>query len=121
MLFEGGRYTVYESPEAVETWKGLSENREKKFMACASQLELRMKKFADGHKLHSPEQIRDEGDGFFAFKARCGLRAYWWYSSKKRGAIVISHYIHKKSDKLDSRDKERMLSVRGKIEEKGDE
>lgn len=72
-----------------------------------------IKRFADTGKLHSPEQLNNEGDGFFAIKSRSpALRAYFWYDSKERGVIVVSHIIVKKQQKLDKQDKDIMVNER---------
>lgn len=74
---------------------------------CIAQLNRMIERFADHGKLHSPEQMNNEGDGIYAIKARCGLRAYGWYHSSIRGVFVISHFICKKKQKLDSADLDR--------------
>lgn len=74
-------------------------------------LVARIRKFADfgAEGLHTPEQLNDEGDGFYAIKARgAALRAYFWYCQKERGVIVVSHLIKKKKQKLDPQDKATM-------------
>lgn len=83
-------------------------------------LVARIKKFADfgPDGLHTPEQLNDEGDGFYAIKARgAALRAYFWYSQKERGVIVVSHLIKKKKQKLDPQDKTTMEQERKTYEE----
>ena len=74
--------------------------------------------------LRSPDQFKHEGDKFYAIRARNGLRAYGWYANKKagaevRGIFVISHFILKKRDKLDPRDKEKMNESRRRYEQYG--
>lgn len=85
---------------------------------CVENLLARLKKFADGGKLHTPGQLNVEGDGFFSIKARCGLRAYWWYDRQRRWVIVISHFILKKTQKLSRADKDRMKKNRRSYEER---
>jgi hypothetical protein len=61
--------------------------------------------------------MNNEDDGFYAIKARCGLRAYGWFHTHQRGVFVISHFIMKKHKKLKKRDKERMENNRKAYEE----
>lgn len=82
-------------------------------IACTAQLFRHINTFADlgTDGLRYPDHYEDEGDGFFAFKARCGLRAYWWYHTE-RGVVVISHFAYKKRQKLSKLDKDKMKSNR---------
>lgn len=97
--------------DAKESWKEVSDRAPDQ---CVAQLVRLAQRLADFKKLHSPDQFNDEGDGFWAIKARCGLRAYGWFHSKKRGVFVISHFILKTKPKLLPEDKERMKRNRKK-------
>ncbi len=79
------------------------------------QLLTLINKFCDGCTLQAPGQINSEGEGFFAFK-KGQLRAYFWYCSKERGVIVVSHFIYKKTSKLHANDKQRMKDNRRNYE-----
>ena len=57
---------------------------------------------------------------FYCFK-RIPLRAYCWFSTVHERRIYISHFIHKKRQKLDSRDTEKAGNNWCRIEENGDE
>lgn len=82
--------------------------------ACKANLLARIQRFADmgTRGLRYPDQLNDEGNGFYAIKARCGLRAYFWYSKKRRYLAVISHFIYKTQQNLDELDKVRMIKNR---------
>jgi len=71
-----------------------------------------VERLADFGKLQSPEQMRNEGDGIWAIKARCGLRAYGYYAPYQKGVFVISHFVHKKKNKMDPADHKRACDNR---------
>lgn len=84
--------------------------------ACKTQLQVVIRKLANVGKIFSQDQMRLEEDGIFALKARCGLRAYGWYHRKRRGVFVISHFIMKKTQKLDRKDLDRAKENRDRYE-----
>lgn len=71
---------------------------------CKAQLRHLLKLFAETGRLRSGEQINSEGDGFFAIKTRCCLRAYGWYHRYRRSVFMVSHFICKKRQKLNPAD-----------------
>jgi hypothetical protein len=71
---------------------------------CVDQMHTLLNRLAEKGQLRSPDQMNSEGDGIYAVKANCGLRAYGWWSIKYRRYFVISHFILKKWDKLDPAD-----------------
>ena len=81
-------------------------------VACQKQLQRLVERFADMGQLQSPDQIRHEGDGIWAIKARCGLRAYGYYDTHRRNLFVISHFVHKKKQKMDPKDHKRAVDNR---------
>ncbi len=103
MLFYTGKIFVIEETDDAVNSRPLAESQAQP-ISCIAQLKRMIERFADHGKLNSPDQINDEGDGFFAIKARCGLRAYGWYHQDRQGVFVISHYICKKKQKLDAAD-----------------
>lgn len=74
--------------------------------ACKAQLKRLLQRLADRRQLNSPEQFRNEGDGVWAIKTRCCLRAYGWFDDR---VFVVSHFCCKKKSKLDPADKSRAL------------
>lgn len=81
--------------------------------ACPSQLVRYIELLADGQTSISREHYRHEGDQIYAIKARCGLRAYGWYSTYKgQPAFVISHTILKRWDEFREQDRRRVEANR---------
>jgi hypothetical protein len=106
MLFcKGASLKIELTADAQKSWdEAISHASEQ----CVAQLVGLAKRLAEFRKLRSPDQFNDEGDGFWAIKANCGLRAYGWYHSTRRGVFVISHFIVKKRPRLLQEDKDRM-------------
>ena len=121
IYYSGQKYTI----EITED--GLSSRREAESCvpsnkkACIAQHIALIKRLADIGELKSPEQFRHEGEGVWAVKARCGLRAYGWYHGSRRGVFVISHFLLKKQQKLDRRDLDRAKRNREQYENSGDD
>lgn len=77
--------------------------------ACPSQLVRYVELLSDGTTSLSLDRYRHEGDQIYAIKARCGLRAYGWYSTYRgQPAFVISHVILKKWDEFREQDRRRV-------------
>ena len=54
-----------------------------------------------------------EGDGIFAIKATCGLRAYGWHDTHQgRRVFLISHVVLKRRQGLNPADKARAVTAR---------
>ncbi len=85
--------------------------------ACKAQMLALIGQLAETRTLKSPEQFRNEGQGIFAIKANCGLRAYGWFHRKRRGVFVVSHFIMKKKQKLDPVDLIRAIQNRESYED----
>lgn len=111
----GACLQIIQCPDAQETWEEAIDQVGNN-TACPKNLRARLKRLADTRYLRSPGQFRHEGDGIWAVKPNCGLRAYGWFS-EDGPFFVISHYIMKKKDKLDTKDKERALRNRGEWED----
>jgi hypothetical protein len=61
--------------------------------------------------------MNHEGDGIFAIKATCGLRAYGWHAQHQgKRAFIISHVIMKDRRKLDTADRERARAARAQFD-----
>ena len=81
--------------------------------ACPSQLVRYVELLSNGVTSLSSQHYRHEGDQIYAIKARCGLRAYGWYSTYLgEPAFVISHVILKKWDDFRDADRQRVLANR---------
>lgn len=100
----GRKFTIELTDDARDTWPQVEATADN---ACLQQLRRLAERFADLGRLQSPNQIRDEGEGIWAIKARCGLRAYGYYDPHRRSIFVISHFIHKKKNKMDPADHQR--------------
>jgi hypothetical protein len=96
----GIRLTVEFTPDAYSTWAACQSQRDN----CLAQMLALLERLANIGRLHSPEQFRAEGEAIFAIKARCGLRAYGWFHRTRRAIFVVSHFMVKKTARLDSRD-----------------
>lgn len=64
--------------------------------------------------------VGSNSDKFYCFK-RIPLRAYCWFSVTHENRVYISHFIHKKKIKLDSRDIEKASNNWRRVEQNGDE
>ena len=93
--------------DGVDEWDNFVKDPNASTRACQAQVVLIVKKRLEGHMLHSPREVTSEGDGLYAIKGRCGLRV-WFFDVD--GQMVVVHCNHKKSDKVDKRDKNRALA-----------
>ena len=77
--------------------------------ACKAQLRRLLGWLGDQGELKSPTQLRHEGDGIYAVRARCGLRAYGWFCKDKDGKdlFIVEHVVLKKQQKMNKGDFER--------------
>jgi hypothetical protein len=114
-FYQGQHGTILMLPEAERERAGFDKQfRGGKPAACFAQLMRLLQRLAD-HKLRSPDQFNAEGDGIFAVKARCGLRAYGWF--QKPGApfiFVVGLIKHKKRANLNPADIRRVENRRRK-------
>lgn len=106
---KGKTFVVHQTDDADESFRAAAGHATDQ---CVGQLLARIGRFADTGKLRFPDQLNNEGDGFYAIKATCGLRAYFWYASSERWVVVISHYQFKDYEKLKPQDKKRMKQNR---------
>lgn len=106
VYFPGTQLTIEHTPDARESLLEAEGHCEP---ACKRAIDALTKRLANSGKLSSKDQFTGEGDRIFAIKTRCGLRAYGWYHSSRRGVFVISHYINKKRPKMLDTDRDRVL------------
>jgi hypothetical protein len=87
--------------------------------ACLTQFRARLTRLADTGSLRSPDHMNSEGDGVFAVKATCGLRAYGWFDRvNNRRAFVISHCILKRRQAADPADIARAKGARDQFQQR---
>ena len=114
----GEKFSIWLTPNALETLEKLKADQSNaQGVTALANLFAKMSKYCETGKLHSPDELNDEDDGFYSFKNDFGFRAYWWYYGKQRGVILISHFILKKRQKLKKSDKKIMISTRDLFEE----
>jgi len=107
MIFaKGARLTIEWTDDAQATLPEVEAQVPGSKEACKAQLRALIQRLADVGKIFSQDQMRMEEDGIFAIKTRCGLRAYGWFHRRRRGVFVISHFIMKKTQKLNRGDLE---------------
>lgn len=109
------KFSIFFTEDAIETLKSHSDNQERKHQSCLASLLSRLEQYGNTGELHTPDQLNSEGYGFWAIKARCGLRAYFWFQGK--GTIIVSHFKLKKSDKLEDADKKKMEKNQNNLQE----
>lgn len=115
-FYQGRTLTIWLREKATAAWDeaeaGVPGNRR----ACKAQFRARIKQLADVGTLHGADHFNGEGNGIYAVKATCGLRAYGWFDRVNgRRAFVIGHVILKKKQKLDPADRERAEKEREQL------
>lgn len=72
-------------------------------------MQVLLQKLADGEKLKEVVSESDKSSNikFWAIK-KIPIRCYFWYSKTKKRHIYVSHFVHKKQQKLAKKDKERV-------------
>ena len=123
--YTGERLCIEYGEDADKTFQeALSKIPPNKRERAKAQIRALMELLCERGRLRSPDQFRNEEDGFYAIKGKDGLRAYGWFANKKagvtvRGIFAISHFILKKKDKLDPKDKAKMIESRRRYENHG--
>ena len=107
--YVGNKLTIDFTDEARDSWPAVAATTP---VECQALIRRLAERLADTGSLKSPEQFRHEGDGVYAIRARCGLRAYGYFDEHRRGHFVIALYRHKKKDKADPRDLELVKNIR---------
>lgn len=117
IYYSGSVFNIEQTDDAVSSQSEAESNCTE---ACCLQLLAITKRLANYGKISNPHHFMNEGEGIWALKARCGLRAYGWFAKKKRSIFVISHYIVKKRQKLNPADLKRAIHNRTIYERGGD-
>lgn len=110
----GNSLDVLITEEGIESQEQAFSHVPPNQKACIAQLFKRLDKLAAKGRLRTPDEFTNEGPKIYAVKARCGLRAYGWFSSDKSGKkiYVIGHVVLKKSRKANPADLERTRKLR---------
>jgi hypothetical protein len=103
-FYSGAKFNIEFTDDAGSSLTDAESHVPPNQSACKAQLRRLLTQLADRGQLSSPDQWNTEQDGFFAVKARCGLRAYGWFHTHRRGVFVVSHFIFKTRQKLDPAD-----------------
>ncbi|MCU7891774.1 MAG: hypothetical protein KZQ78_09230 [Candidatus Thiodiazotropha sp. (ex Ustalcina ferruginea)] len=115
MIFhQGAKKTIYFTDHG-ETSLEVAEEHVPSNQNCGAQFRRLLSRLGDIGKLNSPEQLRNEGNGIFAVKTRCGLRAYGWFCNDpttNAPLFVVGHCAYKKKDKANPLDLERAIEER---------
>ena len=115
----GTRLLVLFTPDAVTTLKE-AEGRipPQKRAACMAQLFRVFQRLSHGQQVRNKARFRNEGQGIFAAKARCGLRGYGWFQTlpSGEGAFIVSHFILKKKQKAEPKEVTRTVAARKSVE-----
>lgn len=107
-------------PEAESTLAGsLARVPENRRRSCRAQLFSALEFLANRQEILNRDKFRNEGDGIYAVKTSCGIRGYGWFQQMNsgEGAFVVSHFILKKSQKLNVRDLLRAKEARANFGE----
>ena len=117
----GTQHRVLTYGAGVASWDALFTVGSGAPPECQAQVIAMIKKHSDGHRLHSPEQIRHERGEIWAYKGRCGLRVYFWMCSSpsKERLVVIGHVVLKKKDKANPADLDAADEQRDDFKSKG--
>jgi phage-related protein len=73
-------------------------------------------KFTAEGPWNNPSQLKLLEDGFFEFKVDTGLRVPFYYDSRNRSVIIITHYFEKKSQKTPAKELNRMKDIKARFE-----
>ncbi len=103
--YNGSHLTVLISADATQSIHDLVSVHRKNITKELARAEALIKHLADTGRLRSPDQFRQETEGFWAIRAGT-VRVYGWYEADAR--FVISHLISKRHGKLSESDKGKM-------------
>lgn len=129
--FTGKRFTIVHCNGAYKSFSdSLASLPANKAKSLKRQMVLQITKLANGDRM-SKENFPQEGllpslkgqhkkKKFNALK-RLPIRGYCWLSDKYENTYFISHYIHKKTDKLKDKDVQIVGNNWTRIEVNGDE
>lgn len=91
----GAIFSVEITDAALESLQGF-EQEHSNLVACYTQMLTLLKRLGDTGRLSTG--FRNEWDGIWAVKARCGLRAYGSYFKGRR--FVVAYVEYKKRDSV---------------------
>lgn len=113
----GAALTVWLWPGAEESWDAAEADVPGNRDAQKAQLRARIALLADRGSLRSPDHMKFEGNGIYAVKTTCGLRAWGFFGQvNKRRAFIISHVVLKKNQKADPADLNRAVGIKKAFE-----
>lgn len=119
--YQGSRYTIIHCDGAYESFYDVLKtiSPAKKQKSLEAQMMAQIKRLADGERM-SKENFPSEGKlnneiPFYALK-KIPIRGYCWKSSKYKNTYFISHYTHKKKNKLSALDKQKIQNKWNDIE-----
>ena len=112
IYFQGVALTIKMTPDFSLSLDMVMAIHHKNNDAHLAKGEKLIKQLANAGKLRSPDQFRQEGQGFWAIKAG-KIRFYGWYERDK--IFVLSHVIFKSTDKLAQADVNRMQKNQNKF------
>ena len=107
-VLQGEVYTIYFCKEADKSLnEALSTVKDPNMMQI--NLQVLLQKLANGEKLNeiTAETSKSDKIKFWAIK-KIPIRCYFWYSKNNKKHIYVSHFVHKKQQKLDKKDKQRV-------------
>lgn len=124
-IIKGSNFTIIHCDGALESMEqALSGCKATKRRSLERGIQMQIERLANGHRL-SKEHFPPEGQlpnnkKFYAFK-RKPLRAYCWLSTTRKNTYFVSHYVHKKCQKLSTADTNKISQNWRRIEEGNDE
>ena len=104
------RYVILLPEHAGTYGEAVESAAAQKRDACQAQLLVVLKHLGDVLVPQLPKtSFRHEGEGIWAAKARCGLRAWGWYGDARKGqqrqpVFAISFFTMKNGDKANPAD-----------------
>ncbi len=118
--YNGSKKRVFTWGDGVSSWDDHVSGEKGTDLKCQAQLIALAERLATVGGLRSPDQFNNEGNGIYAIKANCGLRAYGWFGTYEDfgPSFVIGWVVHKKRQKLDPSDRKTTLEQKKKFESK---
>ena len=110
IFYVGAQLSIVYARGAAESRADAEEHIPPNQSACIANMNALLRRLADHRKLSTPDQFRMEGEGIWAVKTRCGLRAYGFYA--RGGKFVISHFAMKQRQKMDPADLQRAIETK---------
>jgi hypothetical protein len=115
----GEKLTIWLTQGTRASWDAAEADVPGNRKSCLTQFRARLARLADFGTLRSPDHMNNEGDGIYAVKATCGLRAYGWFDQVNgRRSFIISHCILKRRQAADPADLERARNARAQYKQR---